>query len=270
MSNTTFHSQPAQGKILAHAEAALRAYHAFVRESLDVCSHLLSVFKKSRLQHFHDRKKEQSLRDAEDLLEKFGESELYKFDPFRLAGFVVDEVSFSRVVASLLDPNERHGLRTSLLEYLLERIRSRDPRGAVRHVLNLIRTKRPVITVATEQWKGTTIPDIEIKSSEFLIFVENKLLHGQETVRKGEPQTPRQWEVLQEEANARGLDENAIIGLYLTPDMKSPSEKNFISVSYGDVATALRQAISSRRPRLLCHTAIEAFVNYFECEGVSQ
>ncbi len=187
-------------------------------------------------------RRQRFLSSALKVLTAFREAGGRRYDIFRIAGFWPDENSLSDAIASLLNPTEPHGLGFAPLRSLLALTRQKRPEVVGEVPEDDEWTSLPV-HVYRERDEGLTRPDIEIITPRFLIFIENKMRGGAETVTRHGSQTERQWEALQKKGAKLGLDEKARIGVYLTPEGKPAASPHFVSVTVDEVVEVIQRAV---------------------------
>lgn len=189
-----------------------------------------------------------------------------RYDIFAIAHFLPNEDSLSDAIASLLNPNELHALGVAPLRCLLQNISITFPAHGpcIRAILPYL-TDPSSIRVEKRIRREETVPDLEIHGRGFIIFIENKLSGGCETVFDGKSQTHRQWRQLQKLARVAGVPQERTLALFLSPQGKSAACGHFIPISVGLLVASIRQALdivdADKDP--LLHTSIEAFLQFY-------
>ena len=229
---------------------------------LDAANSALISFGELRIYEAFEQYKHLNLRMAGEVLDAFQRKGLNHYDIFRIAGFVAREESFSDAIASLLDPNRPHQLGRLALKSALEMVRHRDE-TRIAAILAALDKPGVQISVCREFYLGTTIPDISIRSSEFVIFIENKMRGGCETSGQCEPQTVRQWAKIQELGKSAKIPEEFLLGIFLTPEGKPPREENFVPMSVSELVGAIRRA-AEEAPACNSASMISAFLDFYD------
>jgi len=180
---------------LGRAKKLIAAHRDLLDDSLRKALFLLSVFGADP-DLFNIREKH--FKKAMYLLEEFHIKKLNCFDPFHIAGFIAHEDNFSDVIAALLNPNRPHGLGDRPLKCFLKKLRPQNPKR-VQPVLRALDQSNRRIRVGKRLWRKGCVPDIVIASDDFIIYIENKLRGGKETVNTaGKFQTQGHKEDLQD------------------------------------------------------------------------
>lgn len=206
------------------ANKLLIDFENFTKIDLDVYSNILNLSKglNYELQNENNCK----LKNANELIKKFKKSSLNKSNIFLKAGFYPDENNLSDALAFLFDPNENHKLRTKPLEILLRIIDKKK----YANLIKKIRLGINEISVFREFSEEKTRLDIEIIGKEFIIFIENKVWVGSETIINNEYQTNREWKALIKKYEYFRVPPENCICVYLTPQGKKAKNKHFIPV----------------------------------------
>jgi hypothetical protein len=211
------------------------------------------------------QQKESEIKRVGRLLKRFKAAGLQHFDIFTIAGFRPNEDNLSDAIRALLDPEEGHGLGVQPLICLLQEVRKRHPRKGIA-IQSLLDTISPgtKLNVTTRCHRPTAIPDIVIEAPEkFLIFIENKLRAGSETIstRTGALQTKRQAAELQMMAAERNIPKANALGIFMTPQSKAAASREFMPVSVGLVLRALKKAVPKDGDGICA--SIVAFLDYY-------
>lgn len=202
------------------------------------------------------------LEQAEQVLGLFRQKSLSRFDIFRTVGFYADENHLSDAIAALLNPQGHHQLDLLPLVKLLETIKVKAPQSNAEQILTVLPENRPYIFVHRERPEERTRPDITIIGRDFIIFIENKVRGGMETVRWNTFQTIRQWEVLEDKYEHLYPLRLAV---FLSPEGKSAAAKNFVALSVSEMAIALRKAVIEVK-NCPYQSSIEAFLDFYTWE----
>ncbi|RIL06304.1 MAG: hypothetical protein DCC71_07200 [Proteobacteria bacterium] len=191
------------------SQSLLDAFDAFTEESVEGAERLIG----RQLPRLEPRV---SLAQMRRLLTSTGKFAHAQFDPFVVATGGIREVSLSRAVGALLDPEGSHGLGNTVLLSLVRSLRgcARRTRTALADAI-LASTWTEVELELRGQEESR--PDIEIRGSEYVIWVENKRKHGLETWIHGKAQTKRLYEGVHERARKLGLSSEVAVGIFLTP-----------------------------------------------------
>ncbi|WP_300463666.1 PD-(D/E)XK nuclease family protein [Desulfobacula sp.] len=228
-----------QNSILYRAEKSLKDFIEIYRQHLD-----------------------EKVHSAKKVLKIFNEKKLHHYDLFRIAGLTPTENQLSDALASLLNPKSAHKLGIEPLRNVLSTIENRH-----KNVSAIISTLDSAeVQIIREYHLGDTIPDIAIISDKFIIFIENKIRGGSETYSTA-PQTERQWKKLLKMGKMKGIKEQYLLGIFLSPEEdKYPLENNFIPMSVSKVVMAIKKAIVNSEHRATNSdtiTNIECFLNYY-------
>lgn len=233
------------------------------KAKLEQAEALLTIFRESHLgESFDDMDMANKLEDVQPMLKLFEERQLYLFDIFRKAGFFPNENMFSNAVAALLDPKERHGLGTLPLEKLLDMISVKEPKSDAAAIKSRLTQNLPYISVHREKWEEKTIPDIAIIGNDFVIFIENKIRGGKETIINGQAQTERQWQALEQKYKRHNI---AILAIFLTPEGKLAVEPHFVALAVNELISCLRDSLIVAMACPARHS-IEAFLDFYAWE----
>jgi hypothetical protein len=148
-------------------------------------------------------------------------------DLFGVLGIQRAEVRHSAMIAWLMDPCARHGLGTRFLASVLRRA---FPNDAFAHLAGA----RTICEVT----RGECRADIVIGMTDATIILENKV---------DAEESPRQCDVLYERfSEDRGARFILLTPLGNRPDTATgDAAEAFASISYGDVRTALREALGA-------------------------
>jgi hypothetical protein len=159
------------------------------------------------------------------------------WNPFVIGGFQPSENDLSRVLASLLNPNAPHRLGFKPLQLFLQKLND------MHHTFPIIKPTKPEIQqihVRIDKKVEDTRPDIEICGPNFLIFIENKIRGGTETLNEKGFQTTRQFDALKKKCQDLAIKmENAAI-VFLTPEGKLGHQSGVFDLSVNELVEAFR------------------------------
>ncbi len=237
------------------AEKTLADYDDLISSAIE----LIDQFNRLDIWNDYQKHINRKFTASKKLIEAYEASGLYNsYDILRIAGFVATEESLSNAVASLLDPNRPHQLGIVPLKSLLTSLRNRK-KETISAILKILDDPWIKIKVQRELHLRNTIPDIVIESKDFIIFIENKLRGNVETGNG--TQTIRQWEALKLRGQRYGISN--LLGIFLTPEGKSPSSKDFIPLSVHELVSALRKVLE--KPKAPDHMdIIYAFLGFYD------
>ena len=161
------------------------------------------------------------------------------FNIFEAIGHTRSEERHSNFLAFLLDPNETHGLGTEFL---------------TRFVVDIVKSMRPVSRPLS--LSEITLVDFESclvlreyyridilcidDAHRFLLAIENKVDSGEQ---------PGQLQEYRSFLENRFEDYRRVF-VYLTPDTAPPSDKDWVSIGYGDVLSVVESIVRKHRERL--------------------
>lgn len=250
--------------VLSSSKKLLIAFNARKEITIKNTERVLSLFAETDLKKSFQEYRKRKLIQAGRVIASYKEKQLHHFDIFRKAGFIANENSLSDAIAAILDPRENHQLGINPLLQLLEHFTDYNP-SKIKAIKGLIRNNKSHIVLHRERREGNTIPDIEIVCSDFLIFIENKIRGGSETLIDGLWQTDRQWEALIRRSRILNIPKENILALFLTPEGKAPKNGHFIPLSVTELVSALRYSIISL-PNIDTKCSLLAFLNYYAWE----
>lgn len=244
---------------LKRSQVLMNSYNDFRSERMLRSLEILAAFRQVDLSI-----KKERIPAAKNLLNRYKLAGLHKFKLFGIAGFSVNEKNLSDAIQAILDPNQTHGLGIIPLMNVLKAIRHRNP-SKISFIMRKLNTKDNFIVLEREKNEKDTIPDISISSKTFLIFMENKKRYGAETFLHNSYQTQRQWKRLVLRGRKKGISENGILGIYLTPEGYNAKDCNFVPLYTRELASAVRETVrmSNNCP---CKEEIYAFLNYYDWE----
>jgi hypothetical protein len=252
---------------LKAASACLFNYGKFQEDFFDKSKEILSV--SHRLQTDLSRELLHNLKSAKEITNKFKKSGLEMFDIWRTVGFYANENNFSDGIAALLDPYGRHKLSTKPIEKLLHLFSPlKYIESTVSSILHSISKKRETkISVFRERSEGSSRPDIEIISQDFIIFIENKLRGTNETFRGDKWQTERMFQDLETKSEKLGIPGSNCLAIFLTPEGKKASYNKFLRISVAELINAIKDAVrESKACPYVCKNSILSFLEYYSKE----
>jgi hypothetical protein len=245
--------------ILKNAQIALEKHSDFRSKILGQAEQAIRIFCKDDISKQFNDYLNRHLSSAERVLKTFEDKDLAIFDLFRLAGFFAKEENFSNAVASIIDPNKSHNLGKRTLESILVKIKHRDKKDKISSILNAISTSE-YIHVRRELHLGSTIPDIVVESDKFIIFIENKIRKGTETITQNGNQTFRQKCALYN--RGKHLPDECLLGIFLSPEGKPPADNDFVRLSVSEFVEAIEELLD---PELTdTNISIKAFLHFYK------
>lgn len=149
------------------------------------------------------------------------EALLDEFNIFEAIGAVRQEVRHSAFLAFLLNPQERHGLGTAFAQQmLLMATRASEIETGVTPI-DLALWELDDLQVQRE-WQSIGILLLD-EAHHFAVIIENKVDSGEHS-----QQLPRYWRIVQQRYPGW-----QIVGLFLTPEGREPSDERYIPLDYG-------------------------------------
>lgn len=182
------------------------------------------------------------------------EKQLHFFNPFTAGGYSPNENNINDILSSYLDPRGAHGLGPIALRSLMDSARGltlgTPVEMRVRNIQHTIdRNKAADIFVRRNYHSAEFgLPDIVIgrRGDEgFLLFVENKMWHGSETVMGDVEQTKRYGIFLERESLRLAVREDCSLGIFLTPQGKSAAESQFIPIPWSTFCETLEARLEA-------------------------
>lgn len=166
------------------------------------------------------------------------EALLDEFNIFEAVGAVRQEVRHSDFLAFLLNPRERHGLdATFVQQLLLAAIQASENETGIT-AIDLALWKLDELQVLRE-WQNIDILLLD-ETHRFAVIIENKVDSGEHS-----QQLQRYWGFVQQRyAGWR------IMGLFLTPDGRDPSDGRYISLDYGLIHDLVLEIAKTRASTL--------------------
>lgn len=247
-------------KKLNSSQKVIRNYNLDRQNIIEHAQRLLITFRENNLKEAFKEYKLENIYRSERLIAEYKKKQLHHFDIFRKAGFIADENNFSDAIASILDPRESHQLGLGPILQLLNLLSIHNPKQ-INAIKEMVTDSQSMIVIHRERHEEKTIPDIEIVCSNFIIFIENKIEGGSETITNGDWQTDRQWKALLERCHNLDIPEERILAIFLTPEGKVPKNEHFIPLSVSALILALSDAINLTETSLK-HSLL-AFLNYY-------
>jgi hypothetical protein len=189
------------------------------------------------------------------LFEKFV-CEIQPFDCLSIAGWQPTENELSDVIAALFSQSWGHTFGPEVLKHLLSFLISKEVlcemacESAKRSVSSL--DKDTQIFVRREHWSSSSRADIDIYTTGpngCFLRVEHKIRDNRETFIGGKHQTDRLWVDAVTRAASLGLNQENVIGIFLTPGGDPAMSRNFISLSFVEFANVVTNAVSGMTGR---------------------
>ncbi len=164
---------------------------------------------------------------------------LDQFNIFEAVGVVRQELRHSDFLAFLLNPQQPHGLGDVFLKNLLQKI-LQQARGADLPI-NLIDLDVWSLeeTTVQREWRNIDILLLN-EEKKLAVIIENKV----DALEQHE-QLDRYYKTVRE-----SYQEYSIVGIFLTPEGDSPSDKRFLTVSYCTVADLVESLVKRRESTL--------------------
>ncbi len=249
---------------LSLAKKSLVAFNALRENNLKAAETVLDLFTKAGLKSSFQEYKKRRLVQANRLISNFKKNQLNHFDIFRKLGFIASENSFSDAIAAILNPREGHQLGINPLLQILESLSGYNA-PKIENLKRLIRRNEAHIVLHRERHEGKSVPDIEIVCSDFIIFIENKIRGGSETLIDDKYQTDREWDDLTCRGRRLNIPEENLLAIFLTPEGKLPKNRHFIPFSVTDLVSALRCSVMTIQNSDIKYSLL-AFLNFYAWE----
>jgi len=167
------------------------------------------------------------------------EAHLGQFNIFEVIGAVRQEIRHSDFLAFLLNPKENHGLGDEFVTRLLQKsLLSAHGSPTSISPIDLDVWNLDNLLVLRE-WRDLDILLVD-ESKRFVVIIENKIDSGEHS-----QQLKRYHELA-----AKHYPNYKIIGLYLTPDGKPPSNENYVAIDYTLISEILVNLAKSRASTL--------------------
>ena len=247
-------------QILNNAQIILNRYSDLKDQILTEANQAVNLFNRNKIFDDFEKYLNRHLKFAKNVLEKFKDKSLSRFDLFRLAGFTASEENFSNAIAAILDPNRPHQLGKKPLQSVLKKIIERD-KDRISSILNAVSDSK-TIQVKRELNLGSTIPDIVVESDKFIIFIENKIRNGKETLNSdSHKQTNRQWKELKRRGKSLGVPDNCLLGIFLTPEGKLPANDQFVRLIVSEFVEAINELLITEHTE--ANNMIKAFLQFY-------
>jgi hypothetical protein len=197
---------------------------------------LLESFKKLGSPSEYEPK--DNIAELAQLLERFKQSGVYRFNIFRKLDIYANEHHLNDVIGQILDPRKNEPYARLILSEVLNQFPSSP---AAQNIRSLIEEGVPY-SVYREYDMYNSIPDICLRSDKFMVFIENKMRGGTETGLIGD-QTVRHWAGLCAEATRLNISSDCLLGIFLTPEGALASSENFEPISSSDFRGAIEKAL---------------------------
>lgn len=243
--------------VLGMARAALTRFKAselYERKIVTCADDLLARFKHTSIRDILLREDATLISPADKVVTAFRKSSVRAFNPFIISGFSPTENQWSDAIAELLDPTSAHGFGTAplfaLLDALEEEANCRNLNAELTAIRRAIECSFPTaIRVRREcHRQGLGKPDIVIVRDGregFLILIENKMWGGLETHNKNGYQSIRYVKWIETHCAEAGIPVGRALGVYLTPENKSPFSPKFLPLSCSKLSRSIMQAIAA-------------------------
>ena len=167
------------------------------------------------------------------------ETHLGQFNIFEAIGAVRQEIRHSDFLAFLLNPKENHGLGDEFVTRLLQKsLLSAHESPTFISPVDLDVWNLDNLSVRRE-WQDLDVLLVD-ESKRFVVIIENKIDSGEHS-----QQLKRYYELA-----AKHYPNYKIIGLYLTPDGKPPSNENYVAIDYTLISEILVSLTESRASTL--------------------
>ena len=229
---------------LTASRRTILTYNLLRDDILEKSRKLLDTFNANNIKSDFLEYKREIFNRSQQVIVRFKEQQLYHFDIFRKAGFVANENNLSDAIASILDPHESHQLGKKPILQLLDQLAKYNP-DKINRIKKYIEDDKTSFVVKREKKELRSRPDIEILSSKFIIFIENKIEGGKETNIGDILQTVRHWRGLLDKSMNKGISEENVLAIYLTPKGERAEDTHFMPLSVPELISAFREAINS-------------------------
>lgn len=245
--------------VLLSAERGLLAFQRFLQQLPEKRK---QFFKSCRKFLEEERLKETELLErSKRVLEKFRNSSVSVPNPFHIAGFSPNEDAWSDAIAAILDPLRYRELKLLPLKEIIKAVAAKGNHDAVK-IMKILGAYQGSVSVSCRVHRGDTIPDIVIRGEGFLIYIENKMRRGNETVdSEGLTQTKRQARDLAQRYDKEGFN---TLGILLSPTCVRATSNGFTSLSGHEFADAIRNAIRTCESDFEGKLLMEAFIDTFQ------
>jgi hypothetical protein len=188
----------------------------------------------------------------QDFLKRFID-EVEPFDCLLIAGWQPSENELSNVIAALFSQSWGHRFGATILKSILAVIASKCSLSAVKgEVIKDIQrccNSRTQLFVRREHWGGSSRADVDIYTpgpEGFLVRIEHKIRGGSETYQDRKYQTFRLWNDANTQADDLLINRDRVIGIFLTPSGEPARSGEFVNISYGVFADAVRAAVTKQ------------------------
>lgn len=166
------------------------------------------------------------------------EALLDEFNIFEAIGAVRQEVRHSDFLAFLLNPQERHGLEAAFVQQvLLTAVQASENETEVTAV-DLALWELDELQVLRE-WQNIDILLLD-EAHRLAVIIENKVDSGEHS-----QQLQRYWRLVQQRYPGWH-----IVGLFLTPDGREPSDERYIPLDYGLIHNLVMDMADTRASTL--------------------
>ncbi|MBK8988387.1 MAG: PD-(D/E)XK nuclease family protein [Chloroflexi bacterium] len=166
------------------------------------------------------------------------EALLDEFNIFEAIGAVRQEVRHSDFLAFLLNPRERHGLGAAFgQQLLLTAVQTSEHETGITAV-DLSLWKLDDLQVLRE-WQNIDILLLD-ETHRFAVIIENKVDSGEHS-----EQLQRYWRIVRQR-----YPDWQIVGLFLAPDSREPSDDRYIPLDYGRIHDLVMKIADTRASTL--------------------
>lgn len=226
---------------LISSKKVLKSFLLYTDDSIIKYKDLLSSWKKI-LPKFYAHQ-DQIIKKSHNVIRRFKNEYLSRFDIFRIAGFFPNENAYSDTLAAIINPQGQHGLEKKPLRSIIQYIAENRNKEVSMLLDSIDKTPIEEIIIERERNEFNTIPDITILSPNFVIYIENKVRGGSETLHVDGVQTERQWKRLQYHGKRTGINKKCIMGIFLSPEGKHAVSNKFIPLSTYELSLAILQSL---------------------------
>jgi hypothetical protein len=253
--------------ILLSAEKGLLAFRLFLQDMAEQnkqhsksCRKFLEV-EKIRFEE-QELKEAKLLERSARVLNKFRKSSVSIPNPFIITGFSPNEDAWSDAFAAIIGPVCYRELKLQPLKEIIKTIAAKGNEDAINIMKILAPSYQGSVSVNCRVHRGDTIPDIVIHGEGFLIYIENKMRRGSETVHsEGLMQTERQAADLAKRCKQEGV---ITLGILLSPTCVRAKSTKFVSLSGHELADAIRRAFQVCKSDYKGKLLMEAFIDTFQ------
>jgi hypothetical protein len=173
-----------------------------------------------------------------------------------------DDFNFLEVMNVVGDENRHSNILAWLLDQRIEHGTHAQGNLGFKLFLKVLAGKLilPIRYANTEYWVRREVAgeesriDVEVAARGiFIVHIENKIW-----TKEGETQTNCEWGDLLLRAKALGIPEANVRAVFLTPNGRRPTDKNFIPISWDQIASVLDKFAEEAKPR-----DVRLFANHY-------